>query len=386
MLKRIVLSFRGAIALFSYSFNLCFFGMILFIFAFIRILFPWDAWRTYFYKHMNRFPTYWADVNCFIMKKISRVKLATDDLHELNPKGWYLVLPNHQSWADIIILGNAFNRKIPLLKFFIKKELLWIPVLGLICRTLHFPVMGRYSKDYLKKHPEMKGKDVETTRKACEKFKTIPTSIINFCEGTRFTKKKHLNQHSPFKFLLKPKAGGIAFVLATMGDYLHQLLDVTIVYPSDKASAWQFLCGTMKCITVKTRLLPIQPELLGNYENDLKFRQTFQKWLNELWYEKDNLILRMKQTTPVCKHYLISGKVQGVWYRAFAEKQAKKRKITGWIRNLPDGRVEIVACGCERILAEFKTYLYAGPPLARVENIEEEIISEPQIFDTFDLR
>ncbi len=93
-----------------------------------------------------------------------------------------------------------------------------------------FPFLYRRS-EYLKKHPEQKGKDFEATRRACEKFATIPTSVMNFLEGTRFTNEKHARQKSDYKFLLRPKAGGLALALNVLGDKFNSLLDITIVYP-----------------------------------------------------------------------------------------------------------------------------------------------------------
>ncbi len=271
--------------------------MILLLLSLLWAIIPWSRWRTLFNTLMNNYPAkYWVDCNWLIAKFCLPTRWEIDDVSELNPQGWYLVLANHQSWLDIIVLGIALNRKIPILKFFMKKQLIWVPFLGLCCYALGFPFMGRYSKDYLKKHPEKKGKDIASTRKACEKFKNIPTSIINFCEGTRATPEKQARQASPFLHLLKPKAGGSAFVLSMMGEYLHQLLDVTIIYPQGRISFWQYFCGQVESIVVKIRLLPIQPELIGDYENDTQFRRDFQKWLNELWHAKDAVITQTLNT------------------------------------------------------------------------------------------
>lgn len=385
MVKKIFSFIRGVFALILHLTNLAFWGAILLALIIIRLLVPWTPWRRFFYRMMNQIPGLWIDTNKLIIRLTTPVHWEVDDISHLNPQGWYLLLSNHQSWLDILVLGIAFNHKIPLLKFFMKKQLMWVPFVGICCYALDFPFMGRYSKEYLKKHPEKKGKDIEETRRACEKFKTIPTSIINFCEGTRFTQIKHDRQNSPFQHLLKPKAGGIAFVLSIMGEYLHQLLDVTIIYPQGRPSAWKFLCGEISRIVVKVRLLPIGPELAGSYEDDPKYRQIFQKWLNELWYEKDALITYTLETFNMCRHYFISGKVQGVWYRAHAEKEAKKLHLTGWVRNLPDGRVEAVACGEETALSAFEAWLHQGPPKAQVEAVEVELIKS-QTFKDFSMK
>ena len=92
-------------------------------------------------------------------------------------------------------------------------------------------ITTRTSKSQLKKNPKLRGKDLETTRKACEKFKEMPVSVVNFVEGTRFTVQKHARQNSPFPYLLKPKAGGVAFVMQAMGEQISKVVNVTIHYP-----------------------------------------------------------------------------------------------------------------------------------------------------------
>jgi 1-acyl-sn-glycerol-3-phosphate acyltransferase len=176
----------------------------------------------------------------------------------LDPHNWYLVNSNHQTWADIFVLQHLFNRRIPLLKFFIKDQLKWVPVMGLAWWALDFPFMRRHSEEYLKLHPEMRGKDQAATRKACEKFALIPTSVMNFLEGTRFTPAKHQRQQqSPYRHLLKPKAGGIALALNAMGDRFRAILDVTIVYPDGAPNFWEFLCGRLRRVIVRVQILPV---------------------------------------------------------------------------------------------------------------------------------
>ena len=198
-----------------------------------------------------------------------------------------MLVANHQSWVDILVLQRVFHKKIPFIKFFLKKELIWVPFLGLAWWALDFPFMKRYSRAYLKKNPHRMGKDLEITRKACEKFKQIPIAIMTFVEGTRLNRDKHRRQNSPYKHLLRPKAGGLAFTLATMGDQLDRLLDVTIVYPQGRKRLWDFACGRIKEIKVRVRSIPLDQAVQGDYLSDREFQRRFQKWLNGLWMEKD---------------------------------------------------------------------------------------------------
>ncbi|MDI9819726.1 MULTISPECIES: acylphosphatase [unclassified Legionella] len=77
-------------------------------------------------------------------------------------------------------------------------------------------------------------------------------------------------------------------------------------------------------------------------------------------------------TKHLCIHCFISGKVQGVWFRASAKEQAEQLGITGWARNLIDGRVEVLACGDEKALEVFYSWLKQGPPLAHVSDCTRE--------------
>ncbi len=211
---------------------------------------------------------------------------------ELSPQHSYLVVSNHQSWVDIPALLQAFNRKTPYFKFFLKKQLVWIPFLGLAFWALDYPFMKRYSKAHLAKRPQDKGKDLEITQRACQKFRDMPVTIVNYLEGTRLTPAKHRAQNSPFRYLLRPKSGGVAFVMAALGKQMRSLLDVTIVYPQGKPPAfWALISGRVDRVVIDIRQLELADELFaGDYANDPAFRIRFQKWVNNLWQAKDQRI------------------------------------------------------------------------------------------------
>jgi 1-acyl-sn-glycerol-3-phosphate acyltransferase len=281
----------GIIAAFLYCLNVVFWPVLLFLTAFLRMLIPLPAWHRFFTRMMYLLPPCWIDGNSFIINLTTRITWEIEGLEHLKKDDWYLMISNHQSWIDILILQRIFNRRIPILKFFMKKQLLWsLPFAAWACWLLDFPFMERHGKEAIAKNPQLKGKDIETTRKACEKFKTIPTTVINFVEGTRLTMEKHKRQSSPYRYLLRPKAGGIAFTLSAMGEYFQHLLDVTIIYPEKPIYAWDFFCGKVHKIIVRVKTLPITEVMLGDYENDRNQRARFQAWLNQIWAEKDQQI------------------------------------------------------------------------------------------------
>ena len=234
----------------------------------------------------------WAEINKLIFAALLPVRWDIRGSADLRPSTSYLVISNHQSWVDIPALVQAFNRKTPYFKFFLKQELIWVPFLGLAFWALDYPFMKRYSKAFLAKHPHMQGKDLEITKQACEKFKDLPVTVVNYLEGTCFTEAKRAQQQSPYRNLLKPKAGGVAFVLAALGEQLDALLDVTIVYPGNKAPGfWALLDGSISRVIIDIRVRELDPALsAGDYENDPAFRQTLQAWVNQLWVEKDQRI------------------------------------------------------------------------------------------------
>jgi len=284
---------RGAISLLLILANTVFWACFLFPLAFLKLIVPIGAWRKACNMVLDAIATNWIGGNNLNLWLINDIKWEVTGMEGLSRDDWYLVMSNHQSWSDILVLQKVFNRKIPFLKFFLKKELIWVPVLGLAWWALDYPFMKRYSKDFLDKHPEMKGKDLETTRAACEKFKTIPVSVMNFVEGTRFTDAKRAKQDSPYKRLLKPKAAGIAFVLAAMGHQLNSIVNVTIAYPGGAGDIWEFLCGKVGEVKVSVDTMPLDEKILGDYFEDPEFRAGFQEWLNGLWAENDRRLESM---------------------------------------------------------------------------------------------
>ncbi|MFT3757125.1 MAG: acyltransferase [Pseudoxanthomonas sp.] len=262
--------------------------------ALLKALLPLPAVRRAFNPLLTGLAESWVAVNSAMVSAFTPTRFHVQGLEGLRRDGHYLVLANHQSWVDIVVLQKVLNRRIPLLRFFLKRQLFWVPVLGLAWWALDFPFMGRYSRKQIARNPELGRKDMEATRRACEKFRDIPVSVMNFVEGTRFTPAKHANQSSPYRHLLKPKSGGVAFVLDAMGEGLHALLDVTLAYPGGLPAMADLMGGRIRDVHVIVRQRPIPPELVsGNYQDDRAFRARFQQWMNRLWEEKDAEISRI---------------------------------------------------------------------------------------------
>ena len=284
---------RGCLSLILYVLNTLFWCLPLFVLVVAKALVPSKSWSRKCNRMLNAIAENWIWINNQNQKMVGNEGWDVQGLEAMDRSEWYLVLANHQSWVDILVLQRIFHRKIPFLKFFIKKELLWLPVLGQAWWAMDFPFVKRYTKNDIQKYPHLKGKDLEITRKACEKFKTTPVSIMNFVEGTRFTNEKHRRQQSPYSHLLKPKAGGVALVLSSMGEQIHRILDVTIVYPDGAKNFWALLCGKIRKLKVRVRALPVNTELVGDYTNDRQFRSEIQRWLNKIWEEKNRIIEEM---------------------------------------------------------------------------------------------
>lgn len=279
--------------------NVIFWCSMLFILTPIKFILPEIAVRKIMDPIFSTIAGAWISCNSGWMKLTQSTQWDIKLPDNLDPKGWYFVSSNHQTWVDIFVLQHVLNGKIPFLKFFLKQELIRVPIMGQAWWALDFPFMKRFSKSYLEKHPEMKGKDIETTQKACEKFKYIPTSVMNFFEGTRLTETKHAKQQSPYQHLLNPKSGGFAFALNAMGDKFQSLLDCTIIYPGGIPSFSDFMHGRIPKVVVRIREVPIPVKFSqGDYENDPEFKKEFQSWISDLWEYKDKEIDALKKAHP----------------------------------------------------------------------------------------
>ncbi|PSF12908.1 acyltransferase [Marinobacter shengliensis] len=295
MLNFLPAPLKGVLVVLLILLNTIIFLPFLLLFAIIKLVIPVTAVRKVCTVIVNGIAWYWIGFNNTLVKLFHKVEWDVRGAQELSRKHWYFVTCNHQSWTDIPAIQYVLNSKIPLLKFFLKKQLIWVPLLGVAWWALDFPFMHRHTKEQIAKRPELKGKDIAATRAACEKFRYTPVTIFNFMEGTRFTPEKQARQNSPYKNLLKPRAGGTAFVFGAMGEMIHTMLDVTIVYPNGKPGIWDYLCGRVDKIIIDIRTREVPERFLGmDYEGNRELRVDFQRWVSGIWAEKDARIEELK--------------------------------------------------------------------------------------------
>jgi 1-acyl-sn-glycerol-3-phosphate acyltransferase len=304
----ILKNLRGLVVFSALTVNTVLWCTPLFVLAIVKFLIPVRPFRRTATRHLMSIGENWVSGNALILG-LTEARLDVRGARGLSRHGWYLVISNHQTWVDILVLQTVFNRRIPFLKFFIKQELAWFPFLGMAWWALDMPFMKRYSKSYLAKHPEKKGQDLEATRAACRKFRDTPTSVINFVEGTRFSEEKKRKRASPFDHLLPPRAGGVALALSSMGSMFHAILDVTIVYPRGVPRFWDLCRGEWAGVIVDMEQRPVADWMTeGDYAGDRDYRAVFHRWLTEVWREKDSRIDALRKGP---KSAVVSSRISG---------------------------------------------------------------------------
>jgi 1-acyl-sn-glycerol-3-phosphate acyltransferase len=276
--------------------NMVLWGTPIFLGGAVKLL-TFGELRRWVNRKLPWFGEQWVRGNDRIFDTLLSTKWDIEGLDELRLDGRYLVISNHVSWVDIFALYRAFHGKAPLIRFFLKQVLIWFPIAGQACWALSFPFMRRYSPDYLAQHPEKRGRDLQTTREACRLYRHIPVTIANFVEGTRVTRQKQEDQQSPYKHLLRPRVGGIAFVLASLGEQLDAMIDVTLVYPRPDVTMWDFVTNRVSRIVMRARRVDVPPDFCTPAATEPgPARERFKAWIENIWREKDRLIGEIYET------------------------------------------------------------------------------------------
>ena len=294
-MQRALAAVRGGLAALALVANVLFFCLLMIPVSLVKLAVSYRPVRRVIDRMLNWIAMSWIGVNNAWIDAVGNAGWQVSGTEGLRRDDWYLVAANHQSWVDILVLQKVFSGRVPMLKFFLKRQLIYVPIIGLAWWALDFPFMAR-------KGGMSSAHDLERARQACEKFRLVPTSVINFLEGTRFSRDKHDTQRSPYRHLLKPRSGGIAMALSTLGEHCHRLLDVTIVYPRGAPTFWHLLSGRVDGVIVRVQQREIPAEFIrGDYASDPQFRRDMQEWINALWAEKDELIEQLRPTSAATR-------------------------------------------------------------------------------------
>ncbi len=271
--------------------NIAFWVLPLLLLAVVKWTLPHPAVRALIYRLMEGVYHKCVAGNSWVLDHLSGCQLDINDL-DLDPKRSYLVVSNHVSWADILILHKIFNYRIPMLKTVVKHQLLYLPIIGLVVWGFEYPMMRRYSKDFLDKHPEKKGEDRERLRKSIRGFKETPTCLLNFAEGTRITPAKQHKDSGEYRYLLRPKSGGLSFMMEAVEGYVEDLVDVTIVYESATMNFWDFISGRNPKATIRLKHHPVLDIVTMGDNPQAPIHEKVRLWLSQIWHEKDEFISR----------------------------------------------------------------------------------------------
>ena len=260
----------------------------LLLLSLVKLALPFAGARTRISQWLTRLAESWIGLNSAMIRAFTPTKITLHGEAELDPEGCYLVLCNHRSWCDIPVLQAVFNRRIPLLRFFLKQQLIWVPVLGLAWWALDFPFMRRHSQAELARRPELRGRDLDATRAAAPSSQQCLFQL-NFVEGTRFTAESTRARNRPTSTCCD-RAPMVRRCDAMAGK-LRVVLDLTLVY-LDRPSLADLMAGRLRHIEIHMTAREVPEDLVdgGNYEVDSHYRARCQRWLNSLWSEKDALI------------------------------------------------------------------------------------------------
>ena len=294
MIRLLPAPIRGVLTTLLIVINLIFWCTPFYVLALVKLL-PIPSLQRASFRGLEVLATGWVDGNKFIAS-LQNMQVEARGTEQLKMHQWYLIGTNHVSWVDVFALQHALNHKIPFLRFFLKRQLIYVPLLGLAWWALELPFMKRHTRAQIEANPKLRQEDIDTTRRACAPFRERPTAIINFLEGTRFAPEKHAAQESPYRHLLRPKVGGLAYAIDAIGEKMNTYLDVTLVYPPNCSSIWDLVCGRIRRMIVHVEQRSVPDHLMrGDYGADADYRARMKEWIEGIWRDKDALIEELQQ-------------------------------------------------------------------------------------------
>lgn len=280
---------------------LLFWGLLLFVpVMLLRLLMPFRSLQGFLSDLLVAIASQWVASNQLLFRVLHGPGWQLELRGSIDRERSYLMVSNHQSWADILVLFDVMHGRTHFLRFFLKRELIWVPLIGVICWALDMPFMKRHSREAIAANPALRSEDLETTRQFCARYRKRPITVVNFLEGTRYSPAKRDATGSPFRHLLRPKSAGASFTLNAMGEQFAALIDVTLAYrPTRRPLLWSWLCGEQSGMAIHIDTVPIPPDMIhGSYETDEAFRQQFQSWVNTLWARKDARLAQLQTAGP----------------------------------------------------------------------------------------
>ena len=269
---------RHGTSVLSFTFitlNLLFWLPFLLLSALLRFVFPLSAVISLTDVLVDKVYRIAAGIHGWWIETVLGVRFQIEDkdhvLDNLRANESPLIIANHRSWFDIFTLQTLICRNGPMLKFLIKTELLWVPVLGWVCIALNFPRLQR------KGDREARSRDLEIVQHASLQLGSSPGALLLFPEGTRFTDAKRSASNSPYQSLLRPKPGGFGMIFSSVPD-TTTIIDFSLGYQSGDDNCWRCMSGLVDVVHVKvTRAAKSSIDGL--------------EWLEECWRQKDTWLL-----------------------------------------------------------------------------------------------
>lgn len=265
---------RAVTCLAGIALNLIFWGLLL------LLLLPAKAvprTRPWFRRVSNRIYRAAVRVDNVLLRRISGASWNVEEL-TLDCSRPHIVLSNHRSWADILILQSIVATRGPIVKFLCKRELVYVPIFGLIILAFDFPVLRRRSRGG-NDPAHRRDDDRRRVTAASAALLDSPAAILSFAEGTRFTEAKREALGGPYEHLLPPRAGGLAAMIEALAPAGGMIVDLTLAYPR-VVSFWEFLGGAAGPVNVKQETIPIADVPPG----------CAREWLNDRWRRKNALL------------------------------------------------------------------------------------------------
>ena len=179
-------------------------------------------------------------VDDWCLMRIARVRWELPELH-LDPEKPCVVICNHRSWCDVLVVQSLIAKNGPVITFLTKRELAFVPVFGIIVWAFRFPLLKRRARG-TQSEAARRESDRQRVVDACTAVRHAPAAILTFAEGTRFSPAKRERMHSPYRHLLPPRPGGFTAIYDSLAGTGATVVDLTLDYTGE-VTFWRFLAG-----------------------------------------------------------------------------------------------------------------------------------------------